>query len=118
MGSYRSDGVIYHNSKYFGTTNQGYGCNDVITLSINPFNERISFHKNGCLIVSQKYSTNSKGSYKLAISLFHKHDSVSIINEHETLIDSGTRDTQSDVTQEIISALLDNNNVLSTELDL
>ena len=78
--SYRSDGVVYHNSKYFELVNQGYKTNDIITLIINPFNQTISILKNDKLVNSQMYNTSSNHQYKLAVSLFNKHDSVSIIN--------------------------------------
>ena len=51
--SYRSDGVVYHNSKYFALIDQGYKTNDNITLIINPFKQSISIRKNNKLINSQ-----------------------------------------------------------------
>lgn len=80
--TYRSDGVIYHNSKYFALVDKGYKTNDIITFIINPFNQKISILKNDKVINSQKYNKSSKNQYKLAISLFNKHDSVSIIDGH------------------------------------
>eukprot|EP01083_Nonionella_stella_P027983 77066_1 len=107
--AYRSDGVIYYNSKYFGTTNEGYTANDVITLSINPFTQRIEFHKNGDLVVSQKYNIRSTNCYKLAVSLFHLHDSVSMIHP-------GEMTTDADRDSDIVSDIIDHNHVLSSQI--
>eukprot|EP00485_Elphidium_margaritaceum_P004216 CAMPEP_0202694052 /NCGR_PEP_ID=MMETSP1385-20130828/8014_1 /ASSEMBLY_ACC=CAM_ASM_000861 /TAXON_ID=933848 /ORGANISM="Elphidium margaritaceum" /LENGTH=373 /DNA_ID=CAMNT_0049349831 /DNA_START=16 /DNA_END=1137 /DNA_ORIENTATION=+ len=79
--SFRSDGVIHHNSKYFGMASSGYKSGDIVTLSINPFKQVIAFHKNGELVTSQQYNTSSQRRYKLAVSLYHAEDSISIINE-------------------------------------
>ena len=109
--SFRSDGVIYHNSKYFTLIDQGYKTNDIITFIINPFNKKISILKNDKVINSQRYNTLSSNQYKLAISLFNKHDSVSIINQYNIR-------SHRDSSAEIISELVNKNDLLMTEIEL
>ena len=121
--SYRSDGIIYHNSKYFEMIDQGYKSNDIITFIINPFKKKISIYKNNKLINSQKYNTSSKYKYKLAVSLFNKHDSVSIINGYniyyqETNINKNKIKHRLDVSVDIMSELMNKNDSLSTEIQL
>eukprot|EP00484_Ammonia_sp_Unknown_P000526 CAMPEP_0197022902 /NCGR_PEP_ID=MMETSP1384-20130603/3700_1 /TAXON_ID=29189 /ORGANISM="Ammonia sp." /LENGTH=386 /DNA_ID=CAMNT_0042451023 /DNA_START=79 /DNA_END=1239 /DNA_ORIENTATION=+ len=130
--AFRSDGVIYHNSKYFCRSLSGFGTNDVVTFTINPFESQISFHKNGKLVTSQRYNTASPNQYKLAISLFSMHDSVSITNDDNVAAQIPTNHAaspchsqrgsakkhRSDASADIIASMAKQNESLNDEVRL
>ncbi len=112
--------VIYHNSKYFNIiSNSLYKTNDIIKLTINPFTSEITFHLNNKLISQESYNTLSTNQCKLAISLFHERDRVSIINKYNIIKQPKNKlEHRLSVSADIISDLIETILELKQQLSL